>query len=85
MKKAELISILDKKFTLVNNQLVAKLEQPISKLTNTIISPKIGSSLGMTAGQQRVLNTINKIERKELNKIQMKKDVDFASRIRGGS
>jgi cell division protein FtsB len=80
MKKKQLVDSLSEHFVLENNKLV--LKKHVTKTTNNIATLRSESS-NLTKGQQRLNNTINKLESSELLKERMKKDLAFSKRLKG--
>jgi hypothetical protein len=77
MKKADLISLLEKRFVIYNNVLH---EKPIHYPSKPIdIKPMVNES----KGYKTYMSAVNKVERQHKQREEMKKHVAFAKRIRG--
>ena len=91
LRKAQLIELLEQKFTIKDNRLILKpVQQPISIQRKRIIPQLVASSYepvmtqqqGLTTGQQTYVNTVDTIANKTKAKKSYLKNKKFAERIR---
>jgi len=85
LKKAQLVEKLNTHFILQNGKLVLKPKNnaPAPVVYQPQPMPQIVNNNGLTAGQQRLQNTVSNIEREAVAKERYVKDNQMSKRIRG--